>query len=88
MTVERPGRNVSVPNAGESWMDGLSAADVIRQYGSDPNCILTLMANLKRLAVKNISPYRRIVLTIHLVQMGVLQIHARVNEILPTEGSC
>ena len=42
VTVEDSGRNVKVPSADESWMDGLSAADVIRQYGIDPNFILTL----------------------------------------------
>ena len=30
--MERPGRNLSVPSVDESWMDGLSAADVLRQY--------------------------------------------------------
>ena len=41
VTMERPSRNVSVPGADESWMDGLSAGDVIRQYGIDPNVSLT-----------------------------------------------
>ena len=31
--VEKLGRNVSVPGPDDSWMDGLSAADTIRQYG-------------------------------------------------------
>jgi hypothetical protein len=41
VTVERPGGNVSVPGADESWMDGLPAAEVIQQYGFDPNVSLT-----------------------------------------------
>ena len=41
VTVERLGRNISVPSVDESWMDGVSAAEVIRQYGIDPNVILT-----------------------------------------------
>ena len=41
VTVERPDRNVSVPSVDDSWMDGLSAVEVIRQYGIDPNVILT-----------------------------------------------
>ena len=39
--VEKLGRSVSVPGPDESWMDALSAADVIRQFGIDPNVILT-----------------------------------------------
>ena len=41
VVVEKPGRSVSVPGPDESWMDGLSAVDVIRQFGIDPNVILT-----------------------------------------------
>ena len=41
VTIERLGRNGSVPGDDESWMDGLSAAEVIRQYGMDPNVFLT-----------------------------------------------
>ena len=32
---------MSVPGADESWMDGLPAAEVIQQYGFDPNVSLT-----------------------------------------------
>ena len=39
--VEKPGRSVSVPGPDDSWMDGLSAVDVIRQFGLDPNAVLT-----------------------------------------------
>ena len=42
VAVEISGRSVSAPSADESWMDGLSAVDVLRQYGIDPNVILTL----------------------------------------------
>ena len=43
MTVERRGQNVSVLGPEyDSWMGGLSAADVIRKFGVDPNVILTL----------------------------------------------
>ena len=41
VSIEPPGRNVSVPGAGESWMDGLSAAEVFQQYGMGPNVMLT-----------------------------------------------
>ena len=41
VTIESPGRSVSVPGADESWMDNLSAAEVLQQYGYDPNVILT-----------------------------------------------
>ena len=37
VSIEPPGRNVSVPGADESWMDDLSAAEIIQQYGFDPN---------------------------------------------------
>ena len=39
--LEKPGRSVSVLGPDESWMDGLSAVGVIRQFGIDPNVILT-----------------------------------------------
>jgi hypothetical protein len=42
VTIEQLGRNVSVPGADESWMDGLSAAEVIRQYGMDPNAMFDI----------------------------------------------
>ena len=32
VSIELPGRNVSVPGADESWMDDLSAAEVIQQW--------------------------------------------------------
>ena len=35
VTIEPPGRNVSVPGADESWMDDLSAVEVLEQYGFD-----------------------------------------------------
>jgi hypothetical protein len=41
VTIEPPGRNVSVSGADESWMGDLSAAEVLQQYGYDPNVILT-----------------------------------------------
>jgi hypothetical protein len=37
VAVERPGGTMSVPGADECWMDGLSAAEVVQQYGMDPN---------------------------------------------------
>ncbi len=46
VTIEPPGRNVSVPSADESWMDSLSAAEVLQQYGFDPNVILTSEGNI------------------------------------------
>ena len=33
VTIEPLGRNVSVPGVDESWMDGLSAAEALQQYG-------------------------------------------------------
>ena len=41
VVVEKLARSVGFPGPDESWMDGLSAADVIRQFGIDPNAILT-----------------------------------------------
>ena len=38
VVVERLGRSVSVPGPDNSWMDGLFAADIIRQFGIDPQC--------------------------------------------------
>ena len=46
VTIEPPGRNVSVPSADDSWMHDLSAAEVLQQYGFDPNVILTPEGNL------------------------------------------
>ena len=40
---------MSVPGPDESWMDGLSAVDVFRQFGFDPNVILTPEGRLKLL---------------------------------------
>ena len=40
-TIEQLGRSVSFPGADESGMDGLSAAEVIQQYGFDPIVIVT-----------------------------------------------
>ncbi len=39
VVVERHGRNVSVPRPDDNWMEGLSATDVIRQFGIDPTAI-------------------------------------------------
>jgi hypothetical protein len=48
-TIEQLGRNVSVPGADESLMDGLSAAEVIQQYGMDPNVAWTPAGKLEML---------------------------------------
>jgi DNA repair protein RecO (recombination protein O) len=41
VTIEPPGRNVSVPGADESWMDDLSAVEALQPYGFDPIVIMT-----------------------------------------------
>ncbi len=66
VTADGPGRNVSVPGSDESWIDGLSAADDVRQYGMDPNVILTPDGKLENLMVKNMFLYLRMAQIIHL----------------------
>ena len=46
VTIEHSGRNVGVPSTDESWMDNLSAAEVVQQYGFDPHVILTSQGRL------------------------------------------
>ena len=88
VTIELPGRNVGVPGADESWMDGLSAAEVIRQYGIVPNVILTPEGKFETPSREHISLKPWKVLTTHPVWMRVHRIHIKVVKGLPTKRSC
>jgi len=79
---------MSVPGADESWMDNFSAAEVLQQYGFDPNVTLTSEGKFEKfLTVPTLLMYFLMVQTVHLLQTGALRIRRRVARILLTKGS-
>ena len=89
--VERLGRNASVPGADESWMDGLSAAEAIRQYGMDPNVILTSEGKFETLdgvEVTHVLFCLQLAQIVRLVQTKALRFHLRVITVSLTKGCC
>ena len=74
VAIEPPGRNVSVPGADESWMDDLSAAEVLQQYDYNPNVILTSEGKLVLPDGGNAEQISSTNRTIHLLPTVILRV--------------